>query len=231
MRRKSGEGMMEKSNRKVGKLFLGFAGICFLALPFIIYSALTYSPAEIGAAMVETPNPAFDYNSGSTVAAYKRLSQDYLEGLSSERTLDAYYSLRQYNGSPPYIPHTVEDEKSPRADCLACHARGGWTAELKRHTPITPHPENTACRQCHANLTDKALFVGSNWVSTPPPRLGRSYLAGSPPPIPHDLQMRGNCVACHVGPGTVTEIRVEHASRGSCRQCHVPDAFAGLFQR
>jgi cytochrome c-type protein NapB len=34
--------------------------------------------------------------------------------------------------------------------------------------------------------------------------------------------MRENCIACHTGPGAVVELRVEHASRGNCRQCHVP---------
>ena len=35
----------------------------------------------------------------------------------------------------------------------------------------------------------------------------------------------------YVGPGAVTEIRVEHPSRGNCRQCHVPDTDTALFER
>jgi cytochrome c-type protein NapB len=68
-------------------------------------------------------------------------------------------------------------------------------------------------------------------MSIMPPRLGRAALPGAPPPVPHDLQMRGNCIACHVGPGTVVAIRVEHPSRGNCRQCHVPESNAPLFER
>jgi len=223
--------MMEKSDQKIVKLFLVFAGICVIALPFVILSALSYEPKEIEAAVVETQSLDFDQNGDAIFENYDQISRDYLEGTSTERTLSEYYSLRQYVGSPPYIPHKVEDEKSPKIECLACHARGGWTEELKRHTPVTPHPENVSCRQCHAKMTTDNLFVESNWISVPPPRLGRSHLPGGPPPIPHDLQMRGNCIACHVGPGAVTTIRVEHPSRGNCRQCHVPDSFPGLFQR
>jgi nitrate reductase cytochrome c-type subunit len=34
-----------------------------------------------------------------------------------------------------------------------------------------------------------------------------------------------------VGPGTVAAIRVEHPSRGNCRQCHVPQNNVPLFER
>ena len=125
----------------------------------------------------------------------------------------------------------VEDEKTALVSCLACHAKGGWTEELRKHTPVTPHPENLSCRQCHVKMNADNLFVANNWMSVAPPRLGRSYLPGSPPPVPHTLQLRGNCVACHVGPGAVVTIRVEHPSRGNCRQCHVPDTHAELFKR
>ena len=43
----------------------------------------------------------------------------------------------------------------------------------------------------------------------------------SPPAIPHDLQLRGNCLACHSGPAAVAQIRVAHPERADCRQCHV----------
>ena len=223
--------MMEKSDQKIGKVFLVFAGICVIALPLVLFAALSYEPQEIEAALVQAPNQAFDQNGGTIFENYDRISADYLQGTSTERTLDEYYARRQYAGSPPYIPHTVEEADTAQVECLACHARGGWTEELRRHTPLTPHPENVACRQCHVGLTNDEPFVVNNWMSLPPPRLGRSHLPGAPPPIPHDLQMRGDCVACHVGPGAVTTIRVEHPSRGNCRQCHVPDAYVEPFQR
>jgi cytochrome c-type protein NapB len=221
----------QKVDRKVGKVFLIFAGICIMALPFVVLSALSFEPKEMEAATVETRSGDFDYGGAAIFENYDKISKDYLAGISTERTLSEYYARRQYPGSPPFIPHKVEDENETKLQCLTCHAKGGWTEELKRHTPLTPHPEQINCRQCHVRMETDQMFVANNWMSVPPPRLGRSYLPGAPPPIPHDLQMRGDCIACHVGPGTVTAIRVDHPARGNCRQCHVPDLYAELFKR
>jgi cytochrome c-type protein NapB len=220
-----------KADQKVGKVFLVFAGICIVALPLIVFSALSSEPEEIQTTVAEIPNMEFDDNGKAIFENDDQLSRVYLEGTSTERTLTEYYSRRQYPGSPPFIPHTVEEADVAPIDCLTCHARGGWTEELKTHTPITPHPEQASCRQCHVPMTEAKLFVENNWMSIMPPRLGRAALPGAPPPVPHDLQMRGNCIACHVGPGTVVAIRVEHPSRGNCRQCHVPESNAPLFER
>jgi cytochrome c-type protein NapB len=222
---------MEKPKQKVGKVFLVFAGICIVALPFIVLSAMTFEPEETETTVIETQSLDFDQNGKAIFENYDLISKDYLEGTSTERTLSEYYSRRQYPGSPPFIPHKVEEADLAPVECLTCHARGGWTEELKRHTPVTPHPEQVACRQCHVRMTEAKLFVDNNWVSVAPPRLGRAALPGGPPPIPHELQMRGNCIACHVGPATVSTIRVEHPSRGNCRQCHVPETDAAPFQR
>ena len=224
---------MEKSDRKLGRVFLIFAGICIVALPLIVFSAFSFGPQEMEMETTagQTRNMDFDNNGKAIFVNYDRISKDYLEGTSTARTLDEYYSRRQYPGSPPFIPHVVEAPDLASVDCLACHARGGWTEELKKNTPITPHPEREACRQCHVTSSEVKLFVETNWMSVAPPRLGRAALPGAPPPIPHDLQMRGNCIACHVGPGTVAAIRVEHPSRGNCRQCHVPQNNVPLFER
>ena len=224
---------METSDKKVGKIFLVFAGLCILALPLVVISAFSFQPKEIETAVVGMQNLDFDQDGKTIFIDYDKLSNEYLAGVSSERTLSEYYSRRQYPGSPPVIPHKVEEPDLARVECLACHARGGWSEALKRHTPITPHPEQEACRQCHIAMTGKALFVDIDWRSIATPRLGRSELPGAPPPIPHELQMRGNCIACHVGPGAVASIRVEHPSRGNCRQCHVPNIGTSLqpFQR
>lgn len=222
---------METSDKKVGKLFLVFAGLCLIALPLVVISAFSFQPEEMETAAIEAPRLDFDENGEAVFIHYDALSAEYLAGVSSERTLAAYYSRRQYPGSPPYIPHAVEAPDLARIECLACHARGGWSQELKRHTPITPHPEQEACRQCHVAQTTAKLFVDIDWRSVPTPRLGRSELPGAPPPIVHELQMRGDCIACHVGPAAVGAIRVEHPSRGNCRQCHVPETDVKPFQR
>ena len=224
---------MEKSDRKVGKVFLIFAGICIVALPLIVFSAFSSEPQEIkiAASVTETRNMDFDNNGKAIFVNYDQISEDYLKGTSTGRTFSEYYSRRQYPGSPPFIPHKVEEPDLAQVECLACHARGGWSEELKKNTPITPHPEQEACRQCHVTTSEAKLFVETNWMSVAPPRLGRTSLPGAPLPIPHDIQMRGNCIACHVGPGTVVTIRVEHPSRGNCRQCHVPQAEIPPWQR
>ncbi|MBW1865496.1 MAG: nitrate reductase cytochrome c-type subunit [Deltaproteobacteria bacterium] len=215
--------MMENSEQKVGKVFLVFAGICILALPFIT--------EDLKPDIVKTEGDDFDQSGEAIFINYDQLSQEYLAGTSTARTLDEYYSRRQYPGAPPYIPHKVEEADLAPVECLTCHAKGGWTADLKKNTPLTPHPEYAACRQCHVQQMDAKLFVDIDWMSITTPRLGRSDLPGAPPPVPHELQMRGNCIACHVGPGAVASIRVEHPSRGNCRQCHVPATNAGLFVR
>jgi cytochrome c-type protein NapB len=224
---------MEKTDQKVGKVFLIFAGICIVALPLIVFSAFSSEPQKIkiAASVTETRNMDFDNNGKAIFVNYDQISEDYLKGTSTARTLDEFYSRRQYPGSPPFIPHKVEEPDLAQVECLACHARGGWSEELKKNTPITPHPEREACRQCHVTTSEAKLFVETNWMSVAPPRLGRAALPGAPPPIPHDIQMRGNCIACHVGPGTVAAIRVEHPSRGNCRQCHVPQNNVPLFER
>ncbi len=221
----------DKRDQKVGKVFLIFAGLCILALPLVVFSALSSEPKEMAAAAIDAGSGSFDEKGDAIFINYDSLSKEYLEGISTERTLDEYYTRRQYPGSPPLIPHKVEAADKALVDCLACHAKGGWSAELKRNTPLTPHPEQVACRQCHVPVTEAKLFVEHDWVSVAPPRLGRAHLPGAPPPVPHELQTRGNCISCHVGPGAVATIRVEHPSRGNCRQCHVPDLNSGFFVR
>ena len=38
--------------------------------------------------------------------------------------------------------------------------------------------------------------------------------------MPHSLQNRENCLACHAGPAAPIEIKVSHPERSNCRQCH-----------
>ena len=174
----------------------------------------------------------FDHNGKAIFENYDRISRDYIESTSTERTLSEYYSRRQYPGSPPEIPHPLEAH-GIELECLTCHANGGWTEPLKRITPVTP-PSRAG--QLHARatswpVTDKTIQGKSTGRVSRHPVWGVPELPGAPVPIPHDLQMRGNCIACHVGPGTVTAIRVEHPSRGNCRQCHVPETNVPLFER
>lgn len=219
-----------KKPEKNGIVLLVIAGIFVIAVPFIVLSAFSYGSDKNTEPVIEVQDLNFDYSGGRIFENHDKLASEYLRGGSTQRTLNDYYALRQYSGSPPYISHRV-DEEITEVNCLACHEKGGWSEELKLNTPLTPHPEQSSCIQCHVKVQSVPLFVETDWVSTPPPRLGRSHLPGSPVPIPHDLQGRGNCIACHIGPGSVTSIRSDHPERGNCRQCHVPDLPIVTYER
>lgn len=203
---------MKKADIMIGRVVIGFAAIClsgaFMALP-------TNAAPDIPQGFDSDGEKIFNRYNNTPLAA--------MTGTDGRRTLNSFYELRQYPGSPPRVPHEVpvfyQDDNS---DCIACHGRGGYDAEQDTYAPVTPHPENENCFQCHVPRRTEKLFVKSNWQSINPPKLGRSQMGGSPPPIPHSLQLREDCIACHTGPAAVAEIRVEHASRGNCRQCHVP---------
>jgi cytochrome c-type protein NapB len=159
------------------------------------------------------------------------------------RTLAAFRALRAYPGAPPRVPHGLTAGEFRATQCNTCHERGGFVARFAAYAPVTPHPEQSACLQCHATdaaLVGIALPDGSgdaicrqchdpgSMTAAPGARpatglwpvLSRTA-DGLPPSIPHDLQLRGNCLACHMGPAAVAEIRTTHPERSDCRQCHV----------
>ncbi len=136
------------------------------------------------------------------------------------RTLAVFYARRAYPGAPPVIPHPVDEADAFGTACLACHGGGGWVPRFDAYAPVTPHPELVSCRQCHVPQAAGPAFKASGWHAPAPPPLVGAAMPGSPPPIPHALQMRENCRACHGGPGAVAELRSTHPERVTCRQCH-----------
>jgi cytochrome c-type protein NapB len=202
---------MNRIEKSFGRIWLKFAACILIG----VLSALPAAAAD---------NVPYGFDSGGQkiFTRYNETPLAAMSGTDGRRNLNSFYELRQYPGSPPRIPHKVFPAFSDEAeDCLACHGRGGYDVELDAYAPVTPHPEKELCYQCHVPELTDGLFVESNWLSVPPPKLGNSQLGGSPPPIPHSLQMRDDCIACHAGPAAVAEIRVDHATRGNCRQCHV----------
>jgi nitrate reductase (cytochrome), electron transfer subunit len=174
------------------------------------------------------------------------------------RTLQTWRYLRAYPGAPPRIPHGLTPDEYRTDACRTCHERGGYSERFAAYVPLTPHPEMGMCLQCHVGddaLTGIALrssdpnsrcpqchgsggtplsFDNSTleWRTTAWPQIPRREPDLSPPPIPHELQSRGNCLPCHAGPAAVAEIRTTHPERADCRQCHVtPDAEAAEFTR
>lgn len=159
------------------------------------------------------------------------------------RTLRTERLLRSYPGAPPRIPHGLRAEELRTSKCLTCHARGGFSLRFESYVPVTPHPQwtncvqchamndelvvvpalesgpNASCRECHVGKPSRFAETGIDWRSAAWPTLSAS--GDLPPPIPHDLQSRANCLPCHAGPGAIEEIRTTHPERVDCRSCHV----------
>lgn len=162
------------------------------------------------------------------------------------RTLAFSRRLRAYPGAPPRIPHGLTREEFERTSCNVCHERGGWVARFGTYAPVTPHPEQVTCLQCHLPQDDlvgrslpepgslvcnqchvdpdrrPAMYVELDWRPAAWPRTELRAMSESPHLIPHDVESRSNCLACHGGPGAVAELRTDHSERMNCRQCHVP---------
>jgi cytochrome c-type protein NapB len=173
------------------------------------------------------------------------------------RNLATVRFLRAYPGAPPRIPHPLTADEFRTDACRTCHERGGFSVRFSAYVPVTPHPERGICLQCHVGV-DSVIGAAApdpnpnarcpqchgpsggpvrasekaTWSTTVWPRLPELVPDRDPPPIPHDLQFRENCLTCHAGPAAVAEIRTKHPHWASCRQCHVvaaPDS--GAFTR
>ncbi len=157
--------------------------------------------------------------------------------INHQRSLSTYYDNRAFHGAPPYIPHPVAGERNMGGNsCLKCHQNGGFVDKWNAYAPVAPHPEMINCRQCHVPQHTQTLFKESHFEKIPMPLTGtNNALNGSPPIIPHEIQMRENCMSCHAGPSAPKEIRVSHPERINCRQCHVPNnkeiMDIGIFER
>lgn len=140
-----------------------------------------------------------------------------------QRSLKKYYNNRAYHGAPPSIPHVVTSERNMGDNsCLKCHESGGFTEKFNAYAPVSPHPELVNCRQCHVPQKTQQLFKGFKHRKVAAPKTGvNNALVTSPPIIPHQIQLRENCLSCHAGPSAPKEIRVSHPERINCRQCHV----------
>ena len=138
---------------------------------------------------------------------------------------------RLYDGAPPVIPHDQED------DCLFCHSLGS-KGEGDEDVPIAPHvlsdgiSKSTRCVQCHVYQVTEEVFVQNSYRGEPQlKRRGDRMYPGAPPRVPHTLQLRKDCLACHLGEAAREEIKTPHPERSRCLQCHVPVRSKVEFQR
>jgi nitrate reductase (cytochrome), electron transfer subunit len=150
----------------------------------------------------------------------------------SKRDLNLFYSRRAYPGAPPRIPHMLLDKRGIGGkSCNGCHLNGGYVPAFSAYTPVTPHPTWSNCLSCHVSAPEQSVFRPSEFVPASRPTLPEAALPGGPPPVPHSLDYRTNCRACHGGPAAVKEIRTSHPERQNCRQCHVSSETVQLFAR
>jgi len=174
---------------------------------------------------------------------------------ANPRNLHSFRLRRAYPGAPPRIPHGLTADEYRTVTCNSCHRRGGFSPRFGAYVPVTPHPDwdaclqchvgddaitgvvlpthdpNSICRQCHDPASIAETITAPEWLTPDWPRLS-AKVPNRPPPIPHDLQTRSNCLTCHAGPGAVAEIRTDHPEWSDCRQCHLsPSAEAKPFVR
>lgn len=208
--------------------------ISFFILLFIAFIVIWNYSYQQG--LEEAYMPIIDSPTGNFIpsesGAFRRFDDGFVDyttmpiDKNHQRTLKEYYSNRAFPGAPPSIPHPVVKERSFGGNtCIQCHGGGGFVEKFNAYAPVTPHPEMVNCRQCHVATETNNTFKAFAFAKVEPPQVGigiNNVMPGSPPMIPHQLQMRENCISCHAGPSAPIEIRVSHPERINCRQCHLP---------
>jgi len=121
---------------------------------------------------------------------------------------------RAYFGAPPTVPHDMGPDMN---ECLLCHG------DPEMGAPLTPHPTQLRCRQCHLPAAEDApLFRGNRLEGLRPPERSPRVQPSGPPLIPHPILLRENCLACHAPEAREDVIGTSHPERLRCQQCHIP---------
>lgn len=123
------------------------------------------------------------------------------------------------SGQPNPVPHPIAAD----TDCLACHSAQGVIPAPESHAAF----DTTMCTQCHQPTMEAqpvptgdtaAPEAAATVVPTEP-----AAPAGGPPAIPHPLDGRDDCLACHAT-GGVKPFPADHEGRtvDQCQMCHQP---------
>lgn len=102
-----------------------------------------------------------------------------------------------------------------RAACPTCH---GLVPNYDQALAVHDKHAALDCSRCHSADTP----IPPSTSPTPEPATSPLPTEG-PPSIPHTLQGRDNCLACHeTGSGSAPKIPVDHAGRTNelCTACH-----------
>jgi cytochrome c-type protein NapB len=214
---------METPNNRNRVLMIAMLSVLMLAVVIVVGNSVRADHTPVASTLAGDGGlPSMPAEVGVFREAQKALAFKAMpEAPGNPRTLDVYYSRRAYAGAPPVIPHEqLNGDTYGPAPCLGCHRNGGFVPQFKAFAPITPHPDYPSCNQCHVPANDRPAFRGSDFVAAKPPAYDQRALPGAPPPVPHTLDLRNNCLACHGTPAAPKEIRTTHPERVNCRQCH-----------
>jgi nitrate/TMAO reductase-like tetraheme cytochrome c subunit len=123
-------------------------------------------------------------------------------------------TLSEEGGEPvavsiPSIPHTLEGR---RDRCLTCHGVDGFKPYPADHLGRTTE----TCLSCHKVATPEGDTAGTEGATSTEP-----MSAASPPPVPHTLEGRDDCLLCHNLDG-VKPFPADHEGRtaDTCLSCH-----------
>ena len=161
-----------------------------------------------------------------------KLSTTQASGATKEQVLAQRASRRAYDGAPPTVPHPVRQQDAN--ECMSCHEEG-LRARGRLATPI-PHDDYRSCTQCHvvsegpapgADYAPDGAYAGNTFVGIASPTEGPRAWSIAPPQMPHQTQMRGECMSCH-GPMGQDPLQSTHTDRQSCEQCHAASAKTDL---
>lgn len=205
------------------KGMIGIFSVLMLVMVVVIGKSIRADHTPIAVRIASDEGlPSLPTETGVFLEAKRALAfQQMPDAGEHARSLKEYYARRAYPGAPPAIPHEeLNGSTFGPAPCLGCHRNGGFVPQFKAYAPITPHPELGACTQCHVAANEGPLFRATEFIAAKEPPIDQQSLNGAPPPIPHGLAMRNNCLSCHASPSAPREIRTDHPERVNCRQCH-----------
>jgi len=109
-------------------------------------------------------------------------------------------------GVPNPVPHPI----GSRTDCTICHGPEKVRPAPESHAGFTPG----ICTNCHHPTLQEN---GQGPAKQP-------GAAGGPPPIPHELEGRDDCLLCHNPDGGLKPAPQDHTGRTveTCQACHKP---------
>jgi nitrate reductase cytochrome c-type subunit len=127
---------------------------------------------------------------------------------------------RAFYTAPPTIPHELDEQNED--SCLDCHEDGMMVSE-SQYAPATPHPEFSACLQCHptqvANFGSDDGSLVNSFEGLAEPTEDLSGKKGAPM-MPHRLFLREKCLSCHSGDHPDENMAAPHPKRKNCIKCH-----------